>query len=394
MADRRFRARRWESEQLRGWCKADARDRSVTASTDHRYMQLALTLGRRGLGRTWPNPAVGAVVVKDGVVLGRAWTKEGGRPHAEPQALAQAGEDARGATLYVTLEPCSHHGKTPPCADAIVAAGIARVVSALEDPNPEVAGKGHARIRAAGIALDVGVCGEEARRDHAGHIRRITDGRPHVTLKLALSADGKIGAAGRRPVQITGEGVSARVHMFRAQSDAILVGVGTAIADDPQLTCRLPGMEARSPVRVVLDRHLRLPVGGHLARTARRHPLWIFCGEGGEPSGETLLRAEGAEIFRTAMVAQGLDLAAVLKELARRGITRLMVEGGSRVAASFVAADLADEIWLYRAPKAIGADGIEPLDGMPLDAVTGSPRYRIRASEVLGPDTLTIYERA
>jgi diaminohydroxyphosphoribosylaminopyrimidine deaminase/5-amino-6-(5-phosphoribosylamino)uracil reductase len=366
----------------------------VTASTDHRYMQLALTLGRRGLGRTWPNPAVGAVVVKDGIVLGRGWTQPGGRPHAEPQALAQAGEAARGATLYVTLEPCSHHGKTPPCADAIVAAGVARVVSALEDPNPEVAGQGHARLRAAGIAVDVGVCGEEARRHHAGHIRRITDGRPHVTLKLALSADGKIGAAGRKPVQITGEAVRAHVHMLRAQNDAVLIGVGTAIADDPQLTCRLPGMEARSPVRVVLDRHLRLPVGGYLARTARRHPLWIFCGEGGEPSGETLLRAEGAEIFRTAMVAQGLDLAAVLKELGRRGISRLMVEGGSRVAASFAAADLVDEIWLFRAPVTIGADGIDPFDGMEPDAVTGSPRYRIRASEVLGPDTLTIYERA
>lgn len=356
-------------------------------------MQLALALGRRGLGRTWPNPAVGSVVVKDGVVLGRAWTHDGGRPHAETQALAQAGEQAKGATLYVTLEPCSHHGKTPPCADAIVASGITRVVSAIEDPNPDVAGQGHSRIRNAGVALEVGVCAEEARHDHAGHIRRITEGRPYVTLKLALSADEKIGAAGHKPVAITGEEVRTRVHMFRAQSDAILIGVGTALADNPQLNCRLPGMEPRSPVRVILDRHLRLPRDGYLARTARKHPLWIFSGTGSEPSNATLLAAEGAEIIHVPVTEQGVDLAAVLAELGSRGISRLMVEGGARVAGSFVKANLADEIWLYRSPVKIGKDGIAPLDGLPLTAVTQSPGYRVRASEVLGRDTLTIYER-
>ena len=219
-------------------------------------MQLALSLGRRGLGRTWPNPAVGAVVVKDGVIVGRGWTQPGGRPHAEPEALRRAGEAARGATLYVTLEPCSHFGKTPPCVDAVIAAGIARVVSAIEDPNPEVAGQGHAKLRAAGIAVDVGLGAAEAARDHAGHFRRIRDKRPHVILKLAVSADDKIGAAGHKPVAITGEAAKTRVHLLRAQCDAILVGIGTVLADDPLLTCRLPGMEARSPVRVVLDRAL------------------------------------------------------------------------------------------------------------------------------------------
>jgi diaminohydroxyphosphoribosylaminopyrimidine deaminase/5-amino-6-(5-phosphoribosylamino)uracil reductase len=365
----------------------------VTTTDDFRFMQLALTLGRRGLGRTWPNPAVGSLVVKDGVVLGRAWTHDGGRPHAETQALAQAGEAARGATLYVTLEPCSHHGKTPPCADAIIAAGVSRVVSALHDPNPKVAGQGHARIRDAGIALEVGICADEARRDHAGHIRRITEGRPHVTLKLALSADEKIGAAGRRPFQITGEEVRTRVHMFRAQSDAILVGVGTALADNPQLNCRLPGMELRSPVRVILDRNLRLPTSSYLAKTAREHPLWIFSSASAEPSRATLLAAEGAEIIHAPAAAEhGVDLNAVLKELGRRGVTRLMVEGGARVAASFVAAGLADEVWLYRGPVSIGADGVAALDGVPLTAVTQSPQYRIRATEKLGQDTLTIYE--
>jgi diaminohydroxyphosphoribosylaminopyrimidine deaminase/5-amino-6-(5-phosphoribosylamino)uracil reductase len=364
----------------------------VTSIDDLRFMQLALTLGRRGLGCTWPNPAVGSLVVKDGVVLGRAWTHDGGRPHAETQALAQAGEAARGATLYVTLEPCSHHGKTPPCADAIIAAGVSRVVSALDDPNPKVAGQGHARIRTAGIALEVGICAEEARRDHAGHIRRITEGRPHVTLKLALSADEKIGAAGRRPFQITGEEVRTRVHMFRAQSDAILVGIGTALADNPQLNCRLPGMEPRSPVRVIVDRHLRLPVSGYLAKTARQHPLWIFSGADAEAANATLLTAEGAEIVHVPVTEQGVDLNAVVKELGRRGISRLMVEGGARVGASFVAAGLADEVWLYRGPVTIGPDGVSALDGLKLTAVTQSPHYRIRATEMLGQDTLTIYE--
>ena len=218
-------------------------------AADRRYMELALALGHRTLGQTWPNPAVGAVVVKDGVIVGRGWTAPGGRPHGEPQALARAGEAARGATVYVTLEPCSHHGKTPPCADALIAAGVKRVVSAIEDPNPEVAGQGHARLRAAGIVVDVGLCADEARRAHAGHIRRITSGRPHVTLKLAVSADGKIGAAGHKPVAITGDAVRAKVHLQRAHSDAILIGIGTALADDPELTCRLPGMEKLSPVR-------------------------------------------------------------------------------------------------------------------------------------------------
>ena len=244
-------------------------------AADQRFMQLALSLGRRGLGRTWPNPAVGAVVVKDGIIVGRGWTQPGGRPHAEPEALRRAGEAARGATLYVTLEPCSHFGKSPPCVDAVIASGIARVVSAIEDPNPEVAGQGHAKLRAAGITVDVGLGAAEAAHDHAGHFRRIRDKRPHVILKLAVSADDKIGAAGHKPVAITGEAAKTRVHLLRAQCDAILVGIGTVLADDPLLTCRLPGMEARSPVRVVLDRALRLPGTSRLVHSARQTPLWV-----------------------------------------------------------------------------------------------------------------------
>ena len=365
-------------------------------AADQRFMQLALTLGRRGLGRTWPNPAVGAVVVKDEIIVGRGWTQAGGRPHAEPEALKRAGEAARGATLYVTLEPCSHVGKSPPCADAIIAAGIARVVSAIEDPNPEVAGQGHARLRAAGITVDIGLGAAEAARDHAGHFRRVRDKRPHVILKLAVSPDDKIAAAGRKPVAITGEAAKARVHLLRAQCDAVLVGIGTVIADDPLLTCRLPGMEARSPVRVVLDPRLRIPGTSRLVHTARQTPLWVMASELAEAPAAMKLGAAGAQVLRLAppKTSPGLDLPAVLHALAEKGITRLLVEGGARVASSFVAAGLVDEVWLLRGPDPIGADGIAALDALPLTAITQSPALKVRASETLQRDTLTIYERA
>ena len=365
-------------------------------AADQRFMQLALALGRREQGRTWPNPAVGAVVVKDGVIVGRGWTQPGGRPHAEPEALSRAGEAARGATLYVTLEPCSHIGKSPPCADAIIAAGIARVVSAIEDPNPEVAGQGHARLRAAGIVVDIGLCGREAARDHAGHFRRVRDKRPHVILKLAVSSDDKIAAAGHRPVAISGEAAKARVHLLRAQCDAILVGIGTVLADDPLLTCRLPGMEARSPVRVVLDRSLRIPATSRLVHSARETPLWVMTSNVSEAPAAMKLGAAGAQVIRvaTATAPPGLDLSAVLHALAGKGITRLLVEGGARVASSLVAAGLVDEAWLLRGPDSVGADGVPALGALPLSAITQSPTFKQRASEMLQKDTLTIYERA
>jgi diaminohydroxyphosphoribosylaminopyrimidine deaminase / 5-amino-6-(5-phosphoribosylamino)uracil reductase len=365
-------------------------------AADRRFMELALTLGRRGQGRTWPNPAVGAVVVKDGVIVGRGWTQPGGRPHAEPEALRRAGEAARGATLYVTLEPCSHFGKSPPCADAVIAAGIARVVSAIEDPNPEVAGQGHAQLRAAGITVETGLCAAEAAHDHAGHFRRIRDKRPHVILKLAVSADDRIGAAGHKPVAITGETARARVDLLRAQCDAILVGIGTVRADDPVLTCRLPGMEARSPVRVVLDRSLRISGTSRLVHSARETPLWVMTSETAEAPAAMKLGAAGAHVIRVATSTApppGLDLVAVLHALADKGITRLLVEGGARVASSFVAAGLVDETWLLRGPDGIGADGVPALEALPLTSITQSPGFRVRASENLQNDTLTIYER-
>jgi diaminohydroxyphosphoribosylaminopyrimidine deaminase / 5-amino-6-(5-phosphoribosylamino)uracil reductase len=368
-------------------------ERTDAVTTDQRFMALALTLGRRGLGRTWPNPAVGAVIVKDGIILGRGWTQTGGRPHAEVEALRRAGKAARGATLYVTLEPCSHYGKSPPCADAIVAAGAARVVSAIEDPNPEVAGQGHARLRSAGIIVDVGTGADEARHNHAGHIMRTREGRPHVILKLAISADGKVGAAGRTPVAITGPEARDRVHLLRAQSDAIMVGIGTALADDPLLTCRLPGMEKDSPVRIVLDTTLRLPRTSRLVQTAGEVPVWVVAGTGAPSAAEEALAADGVVVLRAPERGDGLDVSAVLKLVAGRGITRLMVEGGPTLAAGFVAAELVDEAVLFHSPAIVGPDGIDALDGLSLAALTQSGVLRHSATELIGADRCDVFER-
>jgi len=355
-------------------------------------MRLALDLGRRGLGQTWPNPAVGAVIVKDGVIVGRGWTQKGGRPHAETEALKRAKRDARGATLYVTLEPCSHTGETPPCVDAIVRAGIARVVSALEDPNPQVAGQGHARLREKGIQVEVGLCAEQARRTHAGHIARVTQDRPHVLLKLAISADGKAGFAGRKPAPITGEVARERTFLLRAHSDAILVGIGTVLADNPQLNCRLPGMEERSPIRVVLDTQLAAPLSFGVIATVREQPTWVFCSPKASSVAEEILQDKGVQVFRVDEQNGNLDLRQVLKRLSEEGITRLMVEGGPRVAASFVSADLVDEAVLLYGQMTIGREGIDPLEGLPFDALT--ERMKLIETDQLGSDKLEHYERA
>ncbi|MGC1779417.1 MAG: bifunctional diaminohydroxyphosphoribosylaminopyrimidine deaminase/5-amino-6-(5-phosphoribosylamino)uracil reductase RibD [Xanthobacteraceae bacterium] len=358
---------------------------------EQRFMALALSLGRRGLGRTWPNPAVGAVIVKDGAIVGRGWTQDGGRPHAEIEALRRAGEAARGASLYVTLEPCSHHGKSPPCADAVIAAGISRVVSALEDTNPAVAGQGHARLRAAGIAVDVGSGAEEARRDHAGHIFRFTKGRPHVLLKLAISADGKAAAAGRKPVTITGGPARDRVHLLRAQSDAIMVGIGTVLADDPMLTCRLPGMGRYSPVRVIADSGLRLPLTSRLARSARDVPVWALAGMGAPQQNEFDLLASGVTVLRSPASTDPLDLKDALGLLAAKGITRLMVEGGPTLAAAFIGADLIDEAVLFHSAIVVGPDGIDALDSVVRTVLM--ERLKLGASEPAGADREDRYAR-
>jgi diaminohydroxyphosphoribosylaminopyrimidine deaminase/5-amino-6-(5-phosphoribosylamino)uracil reductase len=365
----------------------------VNEKDDERFMRLAMALGRRNLGHTWPNPAVGAVVVKDGVVVGRGWTQPGGRPHAETQALKRAGKLAEGATMYVSLEPCSHKGKTPPCTDAIIRAGIVRVVSAMEDPNPEVAGGGHAKLMAKGIRVDVGLGANEAQRIHAGHVKRVTTGYPLVTLKMAVSADDKVAAAGRRPVAISGEEARERVFQMRAHSDAILVGIGTVLADNPALTCRLPGMFELSPIRVVLDSQLRLPLASHVVATVRETPTWIFGSGTASTIAEEILVERGAKVFRVGSKDGRLDVVEVLRILGGEGITRVMAEGGPTIAASLVKADLIDEAVLLRSDKTIGPDGIDPLADLPFRMLTHSVNLAMCGSEQVGPDRIEYFER-
>lgn len=331
---------------------------------DERFMAAAIRLSRRHLGLTSTNPSVGCVIVKDGVVLGSAVTALGGRPHAEPQALAEAGEAARSATAYVSLEPCSHYGKTPPCAEALIAYGVARVVISVTDPDQRVSGRGINVLREAGIEVDAGILETEGRRALAGYLMRQTRNRPYVTLKLAISADGMIGKTGEGQVRITGDISRAQVQMLRAESDAILVGIGTAISDDPELTCRLPGLEYRSPLRIVIDEDLQLPLGSKLVRTARQYPVIAVAANPPSFDDNTdsaflarraALDAAGVEVLQSNLSEPG----ELLEALGTRGISSLLVEGGAKTARRFLAADLVDRILLFQGPSDIGEGGIE-----------------------------------
>lgn len=360
---------------------------------DELFMAEALKVGQTGLGRTWPNPSVGAVVVQhvDGVprIVSSAATAATGRPHAEPLALAAAGELARGSTLYVTLEPCSHHGRTPPCADAVINAGVARVVAAIEDPDHRVKGRGVARLRAAGIWVTVGVGAEQALFDHAGHIRRVTEGRPHVMVKLAVSADGKAAHAGPKPAVVTGAEARARAHLMRAHTDAILVGLGTVLADDPMLTCRLEGYENRSPVRLVLDAELDIPLTSALVRTACDVPLWVIAAEDAPAHRAAALNERGVEVLRAPRGADGhIHIPAMVKLLGLLGLTRVMVEGGPTTAARFLEAGVVDEVAVFRSPVILGADAFPALAGRPLIRLTQPVGFAEVERADLGADHL------
>lgn len=360
---------------------------------DELFMAEALKVGQTGLGRTWPNPSVGAVVVQhvDGVprIVSSAATAPTGRPHAEPLALAAAGELARGSTLYVTLEPCSHHGRTPPCADAVIAAGVSRVVAAIEDPDHRVKGRGVARLRAAGIWVTVGVGAEQALFDHAGHIRRVTEGRPHVMVKLAVSADGKAAHAGPKPAVVTGPEARARAHLMRAHTDAILVGLGTVLADDPMLTCRLEGYESRSPVRLVLDAELDIPLTSALVRTACDVPLWVIAAEDAPAHRAAALNERGVEVLRAPRGADGrIHIPAMVKLLGLLGLTRLMVEGGPTTAARFLEAGVVDEVAVFRSPVILGSDAFPALAGRPLIRLTQPVGFAEVERAELGADHL------
>ncbi|MEZ5839916.1 MAG: bifunctional diaminohydroxyphosphoribosylaminopyrimidine deaminase/5-amino-6-(5-phosphoribosylamino)uracil reductase RibD [Hyphomicrobiales bacterium] len=365
---------------------------SVDPDRDRRFMGAALAIGRRNLGLAWPNPAVGAIVVRETengpVVVGRGWTAEGGRPHAEPLAIAEAGELARGATCYVTLEPCSHHGRTRPCADVLVEAGVGRVVAAIEDPDVRVAGRGFARLADAGIAVSTGVLAAEARRVHAGHIRRVVAGRPHVQLKLAVSADGMIGRRGEPGFAITGREVRGRVHLMRAEADAIMVGIGTVLADDPLLTCRLPGLGRRSPIRVVVDGAGRLPLSSALLESLNEAPLWVVVDDRAGAERRAALEAAGASLIDVPRDAGGRsDLVAALGAIAGRGITRLMVEGGATLARALLDGGLVDEAMIFSAATTIGAGGLAAFGDAGPEAIAASGRYACLAKGGIGADS-------
>lgn len=367
---------------------------------DDQFLAMALRLAERGFGRSWPNPAVGAVIVHDGPfrqVVGRGWTQAGGRPHAETVALKAAGEAARNATLYVTLEPCAHHGRTPPCADAIVEAGIKRVVYGQSDPDKRVSGAGLSRLRDAGIEVD----GVSSRYQetvfwlNAGHVLRHTQNRPFVQLKLALGADGLIAPGDGAPQWVTGPPARAFGHLLRARADAVLVGRGTVTADNPSLTCRLPGMENRSPVRIVVDSKLQTEPGCNLFSDLPRVPLWLLCANDFDTKRSSALESAGAEILPIAdsLTQDGLDPGLLLNVLARRGITRLLVEGGPKIAGAFWNAGLIDEAVMFISDKVVGAHGLKPFDEQTIDVLTENKAYFTVEQRMFGPDRMTVYRR-
>lgn len=353
-----------------------------SAETDRRFMAAAIRLSRKHLGRTGTNPSVGTLIVRDGVIVGRGVTAIGGRPHAEAEALAEAAERARGATAYVTLEPCAHHGRTPPCANALITAGIARVVGAANDPDDRVAGKGYAILRAAGVEVVEGILADVATDQMAGYLIRSLRKRPEVALKLALSADGMIGQLGRGQIAITGAEARAQVHLMRSERDAILVGIGTALADDPELTVRLPGMEGNSPSRIVLDLALRLPASSKLVQTANRLPTFVACGIDADAERRAALAASGVRFLASEAFEGRIALPELMEDIAGQGMSTVFVEGGADTARAFITDGLVDRVILFHSPITIGAGGI----ASPISDETVPAEFRLVREERFGND--------
>ena len=363
-----------------------------SASADLAHMQAALSLARRGLGQVAPNPAVGCVLANDGRVVGRGWTQPGGRPHAETVALRQAGNAARGACAYVTLEPCAHHGETPPCAEALAAAGISRCVVALEDPDPRVDGGGLAYLRANGIDVVVGPGAANATDINAGYLLQRRQGRPLVTLKLATTLDGRIATKSGASKWITGEAARARAHMLRASHDAVLVGSGTAVLDNPRLDVRLEGLAAASPVRVVLDGRLRLPLTHDLVRRARQQPTWLITRAQSDRDRVAAYEGAGVEVMAVGTDTDDrLSLQAALAALGQRGLTRVLVEGGGAVAAGLLRLGLVDRLAWFRAPRIIGGDGLPAIAGFGLVELSEAPAFVLTDLMNVGNDVLETY---
>lgn len=360
--------------------------------TDEHFMRIAIGLARRGHGNVWPNPSVGCVVVRDDAVVGRGWTQPGGRPHAETEALRRAGDAARGATAYVTLEPCAHQGQTPPCARALIEAGIARVVIGVRDPDPRVDGGGISMLAEAGIEVAEGICPAAAETVAAGFLTRVRQGRPMVTVKTATTLDGRIATASGDSEWITGPLSRALGHGMRARHDAILVGARTAIVDDPSLTCRLPGLEAESPVRVVVDGRSDLPLTHALVATAGATPTWLLTRADGDAARRRAFEDAGVRLIDVPPDGQGnLDLGAALSALGEAGITRLMVEGGGRIIAGLFRAGLVDRLVWFRAPKVIGGDGVPAIAAFGVGELDGAPNFVKVSSRPAGSDIVETY---
>jgi diaminohydroxyphosphoribosylaminopyrimidine deaminase / 5-amino-6-(5-phosphoribosylamino)uracil reductase len=361
---------------------------------DSRWMRQAVRVGRRGQGLVAPNPSVGCVLVREGRLIARGWTQPGGRPHAEAVALANAGAQAKGCTAYVSLEPCAHHGKTPPCADALIAAGVVRVVIAARDPDPRVNGKGAGRLRDAGLRVRENVLGDQADRDLAGFVGRVLEGRPCVTLKLATTIDSRIATRDGESKWITGPASRRMVHAMRARHDVVLTGVGTVLADDPSLTCRLSGLDGRSPTRVVLDSKLSTPVASALARSARDIKTMIITSINAPMTEERELSGMGVEVVRVALDSTDrVAPRAALKLLGDRGITSVLVESGARLATSFLALGLVDQLVWFRAPMAIGGDGIPALEPLEISELRAALRFDRIDARPIGEDMVETYRR-
>ena len=354
------------------------------------HMAHALHLGARGMGQVWPNPAVGCIIEKDGRILGRGATQAGGRPHAEGVALAQAGSLARGATAHVTLEPCAHFGHTPPCAQALIDAGLAHVSYAIDDPDPRVSGRGAAMLRAAGVQVTSGILADTAREGHAGFLKRVTQGLPFVTLKIASSLDGRIAMPSGESQWITAPPARAHVHGLRSQHDAVMVGSNTALADDPLLTVRGMG-GVRQPVRVVVDGGLRFSAQSQLGHSVDFAPVWLLHGPNAPMPARQAWGQVGAKLIEAPLQNNQLDLRAGLSALAAQGITRVLCEGGGGLAAALLRAGLVDQIALYTAGLAIGGAGLPSIADLGLPKLADASRPRLIESRQIGPDLFSLW---
>jgi diaminohydroxyphosphoribosylaminopyrimidine deaminase/5-amino-6-(5-phosphoribosylamino)uracil reductase len=366
-------------------------DRPAAAETDAQHMRAAITLARRGLGETAPNPSVGCVIVRGHAVIARGRTAAGGRPHAEAEALRLAGAAARGATAYVSLEPCAHHGKTPPCANALVEAGIARVVIGARDPNPIVNGEGISVLRAAGIEVTENILNAEARAVISGFAMVQAAGRPLLRLKLASTLDGKIATRTMESQWLTGEAARRAAHAMRGRHDAVLAGVGTVLADDPELTCRIDGFRSAPLVRIVVDSHLRTPLLSKLVSTADQSPVWILHRNGADPIRKQALEQAGVRLIEVAGGNSGVDLAAGLQALAKAGLTRILAEGGASLAAALLRAQLVDRLAWFHAPAILGADGWPAAQAFGIEHLADMPRFTRVAQERWGDDLLSTF---